>query len=139
MFVYYIATWQSHYGFLLWGMDSVWLFTLKLKKEQFSPWTESNDNDQSKVPVVSLSKKPYPHCLVLVMSRNKLERDITIELNYIDNLIIIEDWLKCHKAPSVQNMASGANFTFSDINNPFKSESPLYRTWPVVRNQICPI
>ena len=31
-------------------------------------------------PVVSLSKKLYPYCLVLVGSRNGFERDITIEL-----------------------------------------------------------
>jgi len=31
-------------------------------------------------PVVSLSKKLYPCCLVLVGSRTALERDFTIEL-----------------------------------------------------------
>ena len=30
-------------------------------------------------PIVSLSKKRYPHCLVLVGSRNGFERDFTIE------------------------------------------------------------
>jgi len=35
----------------------------------------------SKAPVVSLSKKLYPYCLVLVGYRNGFERDITIELN----------------------------------------------------------
>ena len=34
----------------------------------------------SKAPVVSLSKKLYPYCLVLVGSRNGFERDFTIEL-----------------------------------------------------------
>ena len=34
----------------------------------------------SKAPVVSLSKKLYPCCLVLVSSRNGFERDFTIEL-----------------------------------------------------------
>ena len=33
-----------------------------------------------KVPVVSLSKKLDPYCLVLVGSRNGFERDITIKL-----------------------------------------------------------
>jgi len=33
-----------------------------------------------KGPVVSLSKKLYPYCLVLVGSRNEFERDFTIEL-----------------------------------------------------------
>ena len=35
----------------------------------------------SKVPVVSLSKKLNPYCVVLVGSRNGFERDFTIELN----------------------------------------------------------
>ena len=34
----------------------------------------------SKTPVVSLSKKLYPYCLVLVGSRTGFERDVTIEL-----------------------------------------------------------
>ena len=34
-----------------------------------------------KGPVVSLSKKLYPYCVVLVGSRNRFERDFTIELN----------------------------------------------------------
>jgi len=34
----------------------------------------------SKAPVVSLSKKLNPYCLVLVGSRNGFERDFTIEL-----------------------------------------------------------
>jgi len=33
-----------------------------------------------KAPVVSLSNKLYPYCLVLVGSRNGFERDFTIEL-----------------------------------------------------------
>ena len=33
-----------------------------------------------KATVVSLSKKLYPYCLVLVGSRNGLARDFTIEL-----------------------------------------------------------
>jgi len=33
-----------------------------------------------KAPVVSLSKKLYTYCLVLVGSRNGVERDFTIEL-----------------------------------------------------------
>jgi len=41
----------------------------------------------SKAPVVSLSKKIYPYCLVLVGSRNGFERDITIELKYIEGLM----------------------------------------------------
>ena len=35
---------------------------------------------QAKAPVVSLSKKLYPCCFVLVGSRNGFERDFTIEL-----------------------------------------------------------
>ena len=34
----------------------------------------------SNAPVVSLSKKLYPYCLILVGSRNGFERDFTIEL-----------------------------------------------------------
>ena len=34
----------------------------------------------SKAPIVSLSKKLYPYCLVLVGYRNGFERDITIKL-----------------------------------------------------------
>ena len=34
----------------------------------------------SKAPVVSLSKKLYPCCLVLVASSNGFERDFTIKL-----------------------------------------------------------
>ena len=34
----------------------------------------------TKGPVVSLSKKLYPYCLVLVGSRNGFERDITLVL-----------------------------------------------------------
>jgi len=37
----------------------------------------------SKAPVVSLSKKLYPYCLVLVGSKNGFERDFTIELNKV--------------------------------------------------------
>ena len=39
-----------------------------------------------KGPVVSLSKKLYPYCLILLDSRNEFERDIKIELNSIENL-----------------------------------------------------
>ena len=39
------------------------------------------DSSPSKDPVVSLSKKHYPYCLVLVGSSNGFERDFTIELN----------------------------------------------------------
>ena len=47
----------------------VWLVMLRL-------WVR----DPSNTPVVSLSKKLYPCCLVLVGSRNGFERDFTIEL-----------------------------------------------------------
>ena len=47
----------------------------------------------SKAPVVTLSKKHYPYCLVLVGSRNGFERDFTIALKGIEGLM--EDWLKC--------------------------------------------
>ena len=36
---------------------------------------------RQKAPVVSLRRKLYPYCLVLVGSRNGFERDSTIELN----------------------------------------------------------
>ena len=51
----------------------------------------------SKAPVVSLSKKIYPYCLLLVGSRNEFEGDFTIELKWIEGLI--EDWLKCQISP----------------------------------------
>ena len=35
---------------------------------------------RQKASVVSLSKKLYPYCLVLVGSRNGIERDVKIEL-----------------------------------------------------------
>ena len=38
-------------------------------------------------PVVSLSKKLYSYCLVLVGSRNGFERDFTIKLKQIEGLI----------------------------------------------------
>ena len=37
-------------------------------------------------PLVSLCKKLYPYCLVLVGSRNWLEHDFTIKLNWIEGL-----------------------------------------------------
>ena len=40
-----------------------------------------------KAPVVSLSKKLYPYCLVLGGSRNGFERDFTIELKLIEGLM----------------------------------------------------
>ena len=40
----------------------------------------------SKVPVVSLSEKLYPNCLVLVGSRIVFELDFTIELKQIETL-----------------------------------------------------
>jgi len=36
---------------------------------------------------VSLSKKRYTHCLVLVGPRNGLERDFKIKLKYIEGLM----------------------------------------------------
>ena len=39
-----------------------------------------------KGPVVSLSKKLYPYCLVLVGSRNGFERDFTIKVKIIEGL-----------------------------------------------------
>ena len=53
-----------------------------------------------KTAVVSLSKKLYPYCLVLVGSRNGFELDITIELNH--NVGLMEDWLKCQISPLVK-------------------------------------
>ena len=41
-------------------------------------WVHDNVRAPSKAPVVSLSKKLYPYCLVLVGSRNRFERDFTI-------------------------------------------------------------
>ena len=54
----------------------------------------------SMAPVVSLSMKRYPYCLVLVGSRNGFERDFTIELNEIEGLM--EGWLKCQISPLVK-------------------------------------
>ena len=45
----------------------------------------------SKAPVVSLSKKHYPYCLVLVGSMNGFECEFTIKLKQIEGLM--EDWL----------------------------------------------
>jgi len=42
---------------------------------------ERGASDLTKAPVVSLSKKLYSHCLVLVGSRNSLELEFTIKLN----------------------------------------------------------
>ena len=50
-----------------------------------------------KATVVSLSKKRYPYCLVLVGFRNGFERNFTTELKQIEGLM--EDWLKCHISP----------------------------------------
>jgi len=41
----------------------------------------------SKARVVSLSKKLYYYCLVLVGSRNGLERDFKIEFKQIEDLM----------------------------------------------------
>ena len=59
----------------------------------------------SKALIVSLSKKLYPYCLVLVGSRNGLERDITIKLKQIEGLM--EDWLKCQISPLVEYRQKG--------------------------------
>ena len=53
----------------------------------------------SESPVVSLSKKLYPYCLVLVGSKNGFERDFTIELKQFEGLM--EDRLKCQISPSL--------------------------------------
>ena len=45
-----------------------------------SGWVTRNVEVVRSSPVVSLSKKLYPHYLVLVGSRNGFERDFTIEL-----------------------------------------------------------
>ena len=44
-------------------------------------------HSSSKALVVSLSKQRYSHCVVLVGSRNGIERDFTIELEYIAGLM----------------------------------------------------
>ena len=49
----------------------------------------------SKVPIISFIKNSYPHCLVLVRSRNGFERDFTMELKQIEGLI--EDLNFCKK------------------------------------------
>ena len=54
----------------------------------------------SKNPIVSLSKKLYPYCLLLVGSKNGFECDFTIELKWIEGLM--EDWLKCQISPLVK-------------------------------------
>ena len=50
----------------------------------------------TKAPVVFLSKKLSPYCLVLVGSRNRFEREFTIKLKWI------EGWLKCQISPLVK-------------------------------------
>jgi len=47
----------------------------------------------SKATVFFLSKKLYPHCLVLVGSRNGFECDFTIKLKYTEGLM--DDLLRC--------------------------------------------
>ena len=42
----------------------------------------------SKAPVVSFSKRHYPHCLVLIGYRNGFARELTIELNYTEGPIV---------------------------------------------------
>ena len=60
-----------------------------------------------KAPLVSLSKKLYPYCLVLVGSRNGFERDITIEVNYLRALWKID--LKCQISPLVKYRQNQTN------------------------------
>jgi len=56
------------------------------------------DSSFIKLPVVTLSKKFYPYCLVLVGSRNRFERNFTIKLKQIEGLM--EDWLKMSNRPT---------------------------------------
>jgi len=44
-------------------------------------------------PVVSLSKKQYPHCSVLVGSRNGFEHDLIKQNCFFQNLTIISDYV----------------------------------------------
>ena len=66
----------------------------------------------SKAPVVSLSKKLYPDCLVLVGSRKGFERDFTIKLNWVEGLMV--DWLKCQISPLIE---------YSQNNTPLRNET----------------
>jgi len=63
---------------------------------------ESEPFRHQKFPVISFIKNSYPHCLVLVGSRNGFERDFTIELKQIEGLIV--DSNLCKKAPSLNNV-----------------------------------
>ena len=47
---------------------------------RLSPKEEGVGSSPNKGPVVSLSKKLYPYCLVLVGLRNGFERDFTIKV-----------------------------------------------------------
>ena len=58
----------------------VWFNVVLFAKNELFRVKNSLCGLRSKAPVVSLSKKLYTHCLVLVASRNGFERDSTIEL-----------------------------------------------------------
>ena len=55
------------------GGVAQWVARLSRKEEGVG-------SSPNKGPVVSLSKKLYPYCLVLVGSRNGFERDLTIKV-----------------------------------------------------------
>ena len=92
----------------------------------------------SKAPVVSLSKKLYPYCLVMVGSRIGFERDFTIKLNLIEGLM--EGWLKCQISPLVKYRQNQNNrrsilwFTpaiFGTLNNPYWTGAKSMREIPI--------
>ena len=48
----------------------------RLTRDRWIPVSREFEPHQKLPPVVSLSKKMYPHCLVLVGSRNGFQRDL---------------------------------------------------------------
>ena len=90
-----------------------------------------------KGPVVSLSNKLYPYCLVLVGSRNGFEREFTIELKYIEGFM--EDWLKCQISPLVKyqhqhfNIVLFQNYVFPRGVKKYMCYFQLYKPYTAVR------
>ena len=58
-------------------------------------------------------QKHPPHCLVLVGSRNRFKRDITIKLKSIEGLM--EDRLKCQITPLLNIVKSICTMGFASL------------------------
>jgi len=58
------------------------------KKGVDAKWVplQSGVRTTSTATIVSFSKKPYPYCLVLVGFRNRIKRELTIELPQIEDI-----------------------------------------------------